>query len=507
MSHSPTPSSDNAKVPETPAAPALSSEPTPNHPPRKTWTVGTLVYTSTGLAILFFWLLWGDFALSMRERSADPVVQLLVKKFNASSTYQSYLLTVLPSTIALFLAPILSFKSDRYRSRWGRRIPFLLIPAPIAAAAMVGLAYSPALGAWTYNLLAPGTLSSDACVLIWFAVFYTAFEFGSLTALILFGALINDVVPRQFLGRFFGLFRAVSLSAGILFNRWLLGWAETHFFEIFVSIAVLFGVGFSVMCLTVKEGEYPPPEPLAPDDPRASRPGLFGWLFSFFDASKVYFRESFSSSYYCLIFITFLISGLTFAPFNRFSIPYAKSVGMSTDTYGALIAYSFAVSLIIAYPLGSLVDRFHALRIGLAALVLYALSVTYGSFFVTDARTFAVALVAHTILSGTFFTATASLAQALLPKLKFGQFASAAGIIGNLGSIAFGMVIGPLLDWTGNDYRLTFFLGLGLCLVSLVLFLMVHQRFMALGGPRGYIAPGDESDPSRTTPPTSPRPH
>ena len=33
------------------------------------WTAGTLVYTLSGLSLLFCWLLWGDFALSMRERS------------------------------------------------------------------------------------------------------------------------------------------------------------------------------------------------------------------------------------------------------------------------------------------------------------------------------------------------------------------------------------------------------------------------------------------------------
>lgn len=27
----------------------------------KTWKAGTLVYSSAGLAMLFFWLLWGDF--------------------------------------------------------------------------------------------------------------------------------------------------------------------------------------------------------------------------------------------------------------------------------------------------------------------------------------------------------------------------------------------------------------------------------------------------------------
>lgn len=447
----------------------------------RTWSVGTLTYTTGGLCLVFFWLLFGDFALAMRERSADPVVQLLVKKYQASSTYQSYLLTVLPSAIALFLAPIISYKSDRHRGQWGRRIPYLLIPAPIAAGAMVGLAFSPDLGAWTHAQLGDRSPGSDNCVLIWFAIFYTCFEFGSLTALVLFGALINDVVPRPFLGRFFGLFRAVSLGAGIIFNKWLLGWAENHFFEIFVSIAVLFGVGFSVMCLMVKEGQYPPPaDPRETNDYRA---------LGFIGSTRIYFRECFSLGYYRLVFITLLLAGLTFAPFNRFSIPYAKSLGMETSEYGSLIAYSFIVSLVIAYPLGSLVDRFHALRVGLVALALYAVAVAYGSFFVHDQRSFAIALVAHTILSGTYFTATASMGQALFPRLKFGQFASAAGIVGNLGSIGFGMIIGPLLDKTGNDYRLTFVLGLILCLISLALLYTVYRWFMALGGPKGYVAP------------------
>jgi hypothetical protein len=30
--------------------------------PRKIWTVGTLTFTFSGLMLLFFWLLWGDFA-------------------------------------------------------------------------------------------------------------------------------------------------------------------------------------------------------------------------------------------------------------------------------------------------------------------------------------------------------------------------------------------------------------------------------------------------------------
>src|SRR5690606_29629197 len=77
----------------------------------------------------------------------------------------------------------------------------------------------------------------------------------------------------------------------------------------------------------------------------------------------------------------------------------------------------------------------------------------------------------------------------LFPKLKFGQFASAAGIVGSLGSIGLGLILGPILDLTGNYYRLTFIMGLVLCLASIVLLYMVYTRFMALGGPKHYVAP------------------
>ena len=52
----------------------------------KTWTVGTLTYTAGGLALLFFWLLLGDFALNLRDRSVGPVVQLFLKREGASDT-------------------------------------------------------------------------------------------------------------------------------------------------------------------------------------------------------------------------------------------------------------------------------------------------------------------------------------------------------------------------------------------------------------------------------------
>ena len=136
---------------------------------RKIFTVGTLVYTTGGLALLFFWLLLGDFALSLRDRSVGPVVQLFLKREGASDTVMAILLSSLPPLLGMILGPIVSYRSDRLRSRWGRRIPFLIIPTPIAALAMVGIALTPFVADWLHPML-DGRFSKTAvtiAVLSW----------------------------------------------------------------------------------------------------------------------------------------------------------------------------------------------------------------------------------------------------------------------------------------------------------------------------------------------------
>ena len=50
----------------------------------KLWKTGTLVYSSTGLAMLFFWLLWGDFTWAMKDRAVGPSATLLIKQIGVS---------------------------------------------------------------------------------------------------------------------------------------------------------------------------------------------------------------------------------------------------------------------------------------------------------------------------------------------------------------------------------------------------------------------------------------
>lgn len=506
---------------------------------RKIYTVGTLIYTGSALVILFLWLLWGDFALSMRDRSVGPLVEKFLLKHGASNTLKQVLTAFLPTAIALILSPIVSYRSDRLRSKWGRRIPFLIIPTPIAGAAMIGIAFSSQIGTWLYttmgNLVPPGeTLeqAANAHIIGVFTVFWTIFEVAIIISGSVFYGLINDVVPRPVLGRFHGLFRAVSLYDGILFNALLFQYAEQHFTLMFALIGLLFGGGFTLMCLKVREGNYPAP-PMEPADlVRAQRAGFLGWLVAFvrrfFRAAATYLRECYSHPYYLTMFAMFVLAGLTFSPINSFSYRYAVQLKMSDGDYGFLIAASYLVSLTIAFPLGMTVDKVHAFRASVFTMGLYAVTMILGSLFVHDATSFGWAFFGHTVLSGTYFTCSASLGQQLYPRSKYSQYASAGGILGSLAGLAFAPSLGAVLDSTKTlaasgaatqvaatqgtvatqptaflfNYHLTFWFGLSLALITLCLMAVVYRNFLRYGGTRTYLAPGDTGDArSRPEPP------
>ena len=204
---------------------------------------------------------------------------------------------------------------------------------------------------------------------------------------------------------------------------------------------------------------------------------------------KVYFKECFSKPYYLWLFVGTTLSGMCFVPINMFSSLFAHSLDISMKRYGNYVGTCYIISLCLAYPLGVLVDRFHPLRMVILALALYAIAMLGGIFYATTPTRFLIALMVHTVLSGCYYTTSASLGQRLFPHSTFAQFASAAGLVSSAASIVLPLLMGYALDLSGSQYRYTFLMSSGLAVVAVILMLSVHTRFMRLGGPKGYVAP------------------
>lgn len=469
-------------MPISPSAPA----PTPaskerNGEAAKVWRTGTLTYTLGSLLILFCWLLWGDFAWSMKERSIGSVVQLVLKQMGASDTIAGLLIGSLPAAVTMLLGPVVSYRSDRHRGKWGRRIPYLLATTPVAVVSIFGLAISPMFSLWLHKTLGPLSPGAFAVSIGVFGFFWTIFEIATVTANAVFTGLINDVVPKTFLGRFYGCFRALSLVAGMMFNYWLLGKAEDYAFWIFIGIGLLYGIGFTMMCFKVKEGEYPP----VPESQEESR----GGESRFVAAIKEYLRECFSNPYYIWVFVGITASTLAFIPVNLFSVFFAKSVGMDMTEYGRYIAFTFFISLVLSYPLGWLADWLHPLRASIGLLALYMGVTAWGGLTIDGVERFGTAFVLHSVLSGCFFTCSASLGLRLFPHARFAQFASAAGVFTAGGTMLLGPSLGQFLDRTGHVYRYTYLASSLVAAFGLLTLIIVHAKWQRLGGTRNYQAP------------------
>ncbi len=446
----------------------------PSHQPR-VWTAGTLTYTTAGLVVLFGWLLWGDFAWNLKERAITPVAQVMLRGFHAPDWLVGLLVGSIPAGLGMLLGPIVSVKSDRHRGRWGRRIPFLLIPTPIIALAMAGIAFSPTAGAGLHEFLGANSPGLTFCRIATFSFFWTVFEMATVIVNALFGALINDVVPAPVIGRFFALFRAVGLVAGIVFNFYLMGKAETHYFWIFLGLGLLYGIAFTLMCLNVKEGEYPAPVPSPVHGPLA--PALS------------YLKECFANRFYVWFFVATTLGLISFAPVNTFGVFHARSLGVSDDLYGKSLALAYGCSLILSYPLGILADRFHPIRVGLLGMGLYLAVMIYGWFEAHTASTFLVTFVLQTVISGVYLTGTASIAQRLLPRARFAQFASAAGLLSATCFMILPPILGAFIQGMNHNYGLVFLIGAVLATLCIGAYTRVFLGFRKHGGDAAYTPP------------------
>ncbi len=226
--------------------------------------VGTLRYTMAGLLWVFVWLLWGDFCFTTMEYVNSQIVPLRLRELNAPDWVLPIILTTVPSIISFTLNPVISTISDRHRGPRGRRIPFLLFSAPAISATLAMMAFSPEISVWLHRLVGPlGGWGLVGVSIFTVGMLMATFKVFDTFVNTTFWYLFNDVVPQTFMARFMGMFRVVASLAAMLFMYFFYEHALTHMRGIYLGAATIYFVGFTMMCLFVKEGEYPPPLPRA----------------------------------------------------------------------------------------------------------------------------------------------------------------------------------------------------------------------------------------------------
>ncbi len=473
----------------------FGAEPEPLKPEDR-FRCGTLIYTRAGLFTLFAWLLWGDFCFYLMETVWPNVLPLLLKAEGAPNYVLALVITSIPSAMNFVLNPIISTISDRYRGRRGRRIPFLLLATPFVTLFLVLLGFSRELGGWIHHLLSGPfpELTSGAVTVSLISLLVICFRFFELFINTVFWYLFNDVVPVAFMGRFLGMFRVVGAVAGALFNFFLFRYSESHTSILFFGVAILYGSAFMMMSLKVKEGSYPPPDPV-PE-------GRFKALSHI----KTFFRESFSHKIYRLIYgytTLFYAAGTI----QIFMIFMAFSVGLTIDEVGKVAGIAALVSAALMYPFGALVDRFHPLRVILLAqagfcLVAFCQLIFLFVEFSKPTAFWVYAGLAALALPFTVANAAAGLplAMRLFPHDRFGQFCAANAMCGAVGITVGGLLAGGFLDLMkayfekeNFYYRFAPLWSLVFIALSGCLTILVFREWKRLGGDKGYVPPSVSS--------------
>ena len=470
---------------------------------RKVFRVGTLTYTKAALFSLFAWLLWGDFCFVLMEAAAPAVLQVNLNEMGAPNWVLGLALSTIPGILNMTVCPVSSFWSDRFRSRWGRRIPFLFLATIPLSLFLALLGFSRQIGALLHGAL-NGGFSQATVIIAVVLVLVFCFQIFHMVVASVYYYLFNDVVPAEVLARFMSIFRIVGVLSGAVFNWFFLKYAVSHMTEVFLLAAGLYATAFLLMCWKIKEGEYPPP-PVHPDGGTGLVSGI-----------KTFFTESFSFRFYWLFFLANTCFALTSVA-GSFHLLQARSIGVDLDFYGKTAAVAGIVSAVLMYPAGIISDRLHPLRVlmwaSIALLAIQPLWLVFLFYYFSPAVSQGL-FIAITAVSAPaialYLAAELPMYMRILPKSRYGQFCSANAMARSFAIIIGGLLIGFALDWLAGlfstkDYCYRFVPLWSLIFIGASLFFLrrLYSEWLQRGGVTSYHPPGfepkDEPDAEATS--------
>jgi maltose/moltooligosaccharide transporter len=477
---------------------------------------GTLTYTKAGLLTLFLWLLWGDVCVTILSAASSGVATLAFKRHGAPNWLMGLLLATIPGLLNFTFNPIISTASDRTRTRWGRRIPYLAFTAPIAGALMIVMGLSEDLG---LNLARLAHWNPEITIVVALALCYTLFSFTDLFVGTVYYYLFNDVVPRPYFSRFAALFSAVGQLSGAFYGWYVYQYSEDHMKAILVSVGVLYMIGYTFMCFFVKEGKYPPP-PAGME----RRQGMVAM-------AKLYLKECFCHRFYWIFYLANAAMPAAFACGFATVFLNRDSLGLSLSQIGKVGAVASLATAALLYPAGIIADRVHPLSFMRFTMVLQT-TLSFVSlnwlFWNPSPHTALIIYITYWVMAvplGAMHRASAGpMVMHMLPQERYGQFCAAAAMVSSLVLAVLGVIAGVYLDvmkWLYSDVFAGAFLNrmkwlyensdfgyrfipvwqvAFMCFATWTLFLL-HREWVRLGGKKHYRPPSADVPDSEQKPP------
>jgi len=277
--------------------------------------------------------------------------------FGLSAVVTGFIMS-LDNIAAVFIQPWIGIKSDRTRSRWGRRMPYIMVGAPLSVVGFITIPY-------VVKLVPPEMSGQLAQLKVPFALLVLALGITLLAAAIYRTpavALMPDIVPSKFRSQANGI---INLMGGIGVVIGL--FAGGMLFD--MDIALPFIVGGAVVLISSAIVVFAVKEPDAPadDDPTAKQSRLLDNL------REVWQDDDRSVLYLLLAIFAWFVA---YNALETFFTSYATTVlGVTAGRASQLFTIAGGVFILFAVPAGYLAGKFGRKRTIITGLSVFALAV------------------------------------------------------------------------------------------------------------------------------------
>jgi len=395
------------------------------------------------------------YGLSFLWNTIHPLVlPAILLRFVPETSKNTYLglLTFLGLILAMLVQPIAGARSDQFRSRWGKRKPFIAFGTLLDVVALIGIAYSKSL--------------------VGIFVGYIALQVSSNIAHGPMQGLIPDQVPDRQKGLASGIKNFMDvfglITASLLAGR-LLTSPDADPTPLFLVVIAFLIVTALITVLTTKEtsGEG--------DERLEER------TFSLKQIFTVDFKTHRAFGNLILSRFIFLLGVYGIQTFAQYYISDVLAVENAVQATGEMMA-AIAVALIFcALISGWLTDKVGPVKLMNLAMVITALG-GLCLLFVRDMQTLTILAGIIGAGMGFYLTTNWTLAVRMAPPDQAGKFMGLTNLA-TAGASAIGRLEGPLIDFANDlqpgvfmGYKFMFLFCFVCSLISLILFNMFQQK-------------------------------
>ena len=339
------------------------------------------------------------------------------------------------------IQPYVGFLSDRTRTRFGRRMPYLMIGAPIGAAffSLIAVLH---LGSSNFTLLMAAIIIMN----IGMAIFRTPTV-----------ALMPDITPSPLRSKANGIINLMGgLGATLAFLGGAFLYRAGRGLPFYVSAAVML-VATAVVVLVIRE-------PKGSEEELKEQPGVLSTLRSIITGQE-------KSGLFILLAIFTWFMG--YNAVETFWTTYGKeSLGIPESTAAAMLTYVSVAFLVFALPAGFIATRFGRRRTILAGLAIMAVFLL-GGYFVTNMTYLTIMLIAAGIGWALININSFPMVSDIAPPGKIGSYTGLYYFFSMLAAITAPPVVGGLMDVFGH--RAMFLFSVLFMLIALLCMLQVKR--------------------------------